>query len=105
MRVENNWFDVFSIDFDNIKLGSVFGNSSNVIGRKLDIDANEIKSIKSKPGYKIIFRIESADGEKLNARIESLVMSREQISRMVRHNISKLDVVTPVNIEGKDYFV
>jgi ribosomal protein S3AE len=105
MNENNSWFKVVAPHFDNIVIGEIYGNSENVVGRKIAYGASELKEIKPRVGYKLIFRIVSVSESECKAELDSLILSREQISRLVRHSVSKMDVVVPVTIEDKPYAI
>lgn len=105
MNEENSWFKVVVPHFENANIGEVYGTEENVIGRKIACNASEFKDLKPRIGYRLIFRIVSASESECKAEIDSVFLSREQTSRLVRHNVSKMDVVVPVTIEGKRYAI
>jgi ribosomal protein S3AE len=105
MNQPNSWYKVKAVDFDNAEIGNVYGNETNMPNRLLFINANNLPEIKTKPGFKLGFRLMSSTENTANAQLESLVLSREQVGRMVRHNSSKLDVVRKVKINGKEYAI
>lgn len=106
MNEANAWFKISCPEFDNMHLGDVFGNSVNVIGRKISLNATELKELKPRFGYKLVFRISKLAGEgSCDASLEGIVLSRESISRMVRHNIAKSDIVVPLPFGDKKYAV
>jgi Ribosomal protein S3AE len=106
MNESNAWFKVSSPEFDNMHLGDMFGNSSNLVGRKLELNATELKELKPKFGYKLMFKVSKIAGTGVcEAALDGTVLSRESISRMIRHNVSKRDVVLPVLIADKKYAV
>ncbi len=69
------------------------------------VNANNLPDIKTKPGFKLGFRLISSTENTANAQLESLVLSREQVGRMVRHNSSKIEVVRKVELEEKEYAI
>lgn len=106
MNEANAWFKIGCPEFDNIHLGDAFGNSSNILGRKMSLSATELKDIKPRFGYKLVFRISKLAGEaSCDAVLEGITLSRESVSRMVRHNISKSDIVVPLMLGDKKYAV
>lgn len=105
MNENNAWFKVVVPHFDNISVGEIFGTEENVIGRRIAYNASEFKELKPKMGYKLIFKIATVSSLECKAELDSLLLSREQLSRLVRHNVSKMDVVIPVTIEDKPYAV
>ncbi len=105
MNENNSWFKVVIPHLDNFTAGEIFGTEENVIGRKVSCSASELKEIKSRMGYRLVFKVVSVSESECKADLESLMLSREQVGRLVRHNVSKMDVVIPVTIEGKPYAV
>jgi ribosomal protein S3AE len=105
MNQPNSWYKVKAVDFDNAEIGSVYGNEANIPKRVLLINANNLPEIKTKPGFKLGFRLISSTENTANAQLESLVLSREQVSRMIRHNSSKIEVVRKIKIEEKEYAI
>ncbi|MCL4397233.1 hypothetical protein M1494_02705 [Candidatus Parvarchaeota archaeon] len=105
MNQPNSWYKVKAVDFDNAEIGSVYGNEANIPKRVLFINANNLPDVKTKPGFKLGFRLISSTENTANAQLESLVLSREQVGRMVRHNSSKIDVVRKVKIDEKEYAI
>ncbi|MCL4372648.1 hypothetical protein M1384_01130 [Candidatus Parvarchaeota archaeon] len=105
MNQPNSWYKVKAVDFDNAEIGSVYGNEANIQKRVLFINANNLPEIKTKPGFKLGFRLISSTENTANAQLESLILSREQVGRMVRHNSSKIDVVRKVKIDEKEYAI
>lgn len=105
MNQPNSWYKVRAIDFDNTEIGSIYGNETNITNRKILINANEIKEIKTKPGFKLGFRVISSAENSANAQLESLVLSRDQVGRMVRHNSSKIEVVRKLKINEKTFAI
>ena len=102
MNQPNSWYKVKAVDFDNADIGSIYGNETNIINRKLAVNANNLPDIKTKPGFKLGFRIVSSAENTANAQLESLVLSREQVGRMIRHNSSKMEIVRGIKINEKD---
>jgi ribosomal protein S3AE len=98
MNQPNLWYKVKAIDFDNADIGSIYGNETNAINRKILVNAGNIPDIKTKQGFKLGFRVISSAENTANAQLESLVLSKDQVGRMVRHNSSKLDVVRKAQI-------
>ena len=105
MNQPNSWYKVKAVDFDNNEVGSIYGNETNIEKRVLFINANNIPEIKTKPGFKLGFRLISSTENTANAQLESLILSREQVGRMVRHNASKIEVVRKVKIDEKEYAI
>ena len=105
MNQPNSWYKVKAVDFDNAEIGSVYGNEANIQKRVLFVNANNLPEIKTKPGFKLGFRLISSTENTANAQLESMVLSREQVGRMVRHNSSKIDVVRKVKIDEKEYAI
>jgi ribosomal protein S3AE len=105
MNESNLWFSISASELENAHVGDVLGTAENVVGRKIAVSALQITTVRAKPGYKIIFSINEASNSEGKASIHSIRMSREQINRMVRHNISKMDIVVPVKVEGRSYAV
>lgn len=105
MNENNAWFKVVVPSFDNVNVGETYGTSEHMIGRKIAYNASELKDLKPRAGYRLVFKISSVSESECKADIESLVLSREQISRLIRHNVSKLDIVVPIMIEDKPYSV
>jgi len=105
MNQPNSWYKVKAVDFDNTEIGNIYGNEANIQKRVLFINANNIPEVKTKPGFKLGFRLVSSTENTANAQLESLVLSREQVGRMVRHNSSKIDVVRKVKIEENEYAI
>ncbi|MCL4376588.1 hypothetical protein M1558_03830 [Candidatus Parvarchaeota archaeon] len=105
MNQPNSWYKVKAVDFDNAEIGSVYGNEANIQKRVLFVNANNLPEVKTKPGFKLGFRLISSTENTANAQLESLVLSREQVGRMVRHNSSKIDVVRKVKIDEKEYAI
>ncbi len=103
MNEESIWYKVIAPAFDKMQIGEVYGTTDNVIGRKIAISASELKDVKPKAGYKLFFRVDSVSNSECNAELDSLVLSREQVGRLTRHNVSKLSVVVPVQIDKKPY--
>jgi Ribosomal S3Ae family. len=93
MNQPNSWYKVKAVDFDNAEIGNIYGNEANIQKRVLLINANNLPEVKTKPGFKLGFRLISSTENTANAQLEALVLSREQVGRMVRHNSSKIDVV------------
>ncbi|MCL4391132.1 hypothetical protein M1112_00355, partial [Candidatus Parvarchaeota archaeon] len=60
MNQPNLWYKVKAQDFDNADIGSIYGNETNVMKRKLVINANNLPDIKTKPGFRLGFRIISS---------------------------------------------
>ena len=105
MNQPNSWYKVKAVDFDNAEIGNVYGNEANIQKRVLFINANNIPEVKTKPGFKLGFRLVSSTENTANAQLESLILSREQVGRMVRHNSSKIDVVRKIKIDEKEYAI
>jgi ribosomal protein S3AE len=105
MNDNNTWFKVLSRDFENVEIGEVYGTESNIIGRKITYSASELKDIKTRSGYRLMFKIASATKTEAKAELDSLILAREQVGRLVRHRSSKLDIVVPIELEGKKYAV
>lgn len=105
MNQPNLWYKVKAIDFDNADIGSIYGNETNAINRKILVNAGNIPDIKTKQGFKLGFRVISSAENTANAQLESLVLSKDQVGRMVRHNSSKLDVVRKAQINEKNYAI
>ncbi len=105
MNENNSWFKVIVPHLDNFNVGEIFGTQDNVVGRKVSCSASELKELKPRMGYRLVFRVASVSESECKADLESLILSREQIGRLVRHNVSKMDVVIPVTIEGKPYAI
>ena len=105
MNQPNSWYKVKAIEFDNAEIGSVYGNETNIPNRLIFVNANNLPDIKTKPGFKLGFRLISSTENTANAQLESLILSREQVGRMVRHNSSKLDVVRKIKINEKEYAI
>ncbi|MCL5420365.1 MAG: hypothetical protein M1284_01270 [Candidatus Parvarchaeota archaeon] len=105
MNQPNLWYKVKAQDFDNADIGSIYGNETNVMKRKLVINANNLPDIKTKPGFRLGFRIISSSENTADARLESLVLSREQVGRMIRHNSSKIEVVRRIKIKEEEYAI
>ena len=105
MNQPNSWYKVKAIEFDNAEVGSVYGNETNIPNRIVLINANNLPEVKTKPGFKLGFRLISSTENTANAQLESLILSREQVGRMVRHNASKIEVVRKVKINEKEYAI
>ncbi len=105
MNENNAWFKVLANDFENVEIGEIYGNENNINGRKIIYSASELKGLKSRSGYKLVFRVVSTDKKEAKGELESLILSREQVGRLIRHRSSKIDIVVPVEIEGKKYAV
>ncbi len=105
MNQPNSWHKIKAVDFDNADIGAVYGNETNITNRKIVIGANNLPDVKTKPGFRLGFKIISSAENTANAQLESLVLSREQVGRMVRHNSSKIEVVRKLNIDEKDYAI
>ncbi|MCL5017978.1 MAG: hypothetical protein M1573_01940 [Candidatus Parvarchaeota archaeon] len=105
MKVESSWYKAVAVDFGDAEIGEIYGNQDNIPGRKLVISASDLKEIKSKPGYKLRFRIKSAAGDTAKAEIDALIMPRDHIGRLMRHNITKIDLSVKVESEHKKYAV
>ncbi len=105
MNQPNSWYKIKAIDFDNADLGSIYGNETNIINRVINVNANNLSEIKTRPGFKLIFRIVSSSENTANAKLESLVLSREQVGRMIRHNSSKIEVVRKLKFDEKEYAI
>ncbi len=105
MNQPNFWYKVKAVDFDNAEIGSVYGNETNISNRRIFVNANNLPDIKTKPGFKLGFRIVSSAENMANAQLESLILSREQVGRMVRHNGSKIEVVRKLVIGEKNYAI
>ncbi|MCL5101469.1 MAG: hypothetical protein M1348_02580 [Candidatus Parvarchaeota archaeon] len=105
MNEDKIWFKVVVPHFDNLSVGEIFGTETNVVGRKITYSASELRELKPKMGYKLVFKIASASNSECKADLDSLFLSREPLSRLVRHNISKMDIVVPIEIEKKPYAI
>ncbi len=105
MNQPNSWYKVKAVDFDNAEIGNIYGNEANIQKRVLLINANNLPEVKTKPGFKLGFRLISSTENTANAQLEALVLSREQVGRMVRHNSSKIDVVRKIKIDEKEYAI
>lgn len=106
MKLEKTWFDVISPEFDNTSIGSVYGAPSGIVGRKVSIQTTKLKELKQRAGYTLTFFIyEMGEGNTAKAKIERLSLSREQLSRFVRHAIIKRDISIPVMISGNEYLI
>jgi ribosomal protein S3AE len=105
MNQPNSWYKVKAVEFDNAEIGNVYGNETNIANRMLFMNANNLPEVKTKPGFKLGFRLVSSTENTANAQLESLVLSREQVGRMIRHNSSKIEVVRKIKINEKEYAV
>ncbi len=105
MNQPNSWYKVKAVEFDNAEIGNVYGNETNIANRMLFMNANNLPEVKTKPGFKLGFRLVSSTENTANAQLESLVLSREQVGRMLRHNSSKIEVVRKIKINEKEYAV
>ena len=105
MNENKIWYKVVASDFDNLPIGEVYGTETNVKGRKIAFSASELKEIKPKAGFKLVCKITSVGESECKAELESLSHSREHLSKMIRYNVSKLDIVVPVELGGKSYVV
>lgn len=105
MNENKSWFKVMAGDFDNIEIGDVYGTESNIIGRKIYFSASELKDMKTRSGYRLVFKISSANKTEAKTELDSLILARDQVGRLVRHRSSKIDLVVPVVIEGKNYAI
>ena len=105
MNQPNSWYKVKAVEFDNAEIGNVYGNETNIANRMLFMNANNLPEIKTKPGFKLGFRLVSSTENTANAQLESLILSREQVGRMLRHNSSKIEVVRKIKINEKEYAV
>ena len=105
MNQPNSWYKVKAVEFDNAEIGNVYGNETNIANRMLFMNANNLPEIKTKPGFKLGFRLVSSTENTANAQLESLILSREQVGRMLRHNSSKIEVVRKIKINEKEYVV
>jgi ribosomal protein S3AE len=105
MNENNAWFKVLSHDFENAEIGEIYGTESNIIGRKITYSASELRDIKTRSGYRLLFKVVSANKTEAKAELDSLILAREQVGRLVRHRSSKMDIVVPIEIEGKKYAV
>ncbi len=106
MKADQMWFDVVAPEFNNLNIGSIYGTESNVVGRKIKIQTTEIKELKQRAGYSLTFVInEVAEKNTCKAAIETLELSREQLSKFVKHGIRKIDLSFKINLGGKDYAI
>ncbi|MCL4398726.1 hypothetical protein M1137_02970 [Candidatus Parvarchaeota archaeon] len=105
MNQPNSWYKVKAVEFDNAEIGNVYGNETNIANRMLFMNANNLPEVKTKPGFKLGFRLVSSTENTANAQLESLILSREQVGRMLRHNSSKIEVVRKIKINEKEYAV
>lgn len=106
MKLEQSWFDVIAPEFNNVNIGSIYGAQSNIIGRKIKIQTTEIKELKQRVGYSLIFVVnEIADEKTCKAKVETLTLSREQLSKFVKHKIRKIDLSFKVPLNGRDYAI
>ena len=104
MKVNYSWYKVVYPDMDNFVIGEVYGSNESVLGKTVKIAASNIKDVKQRFGYKLQFRIvDIKDQNTCVADIDSIVMMREWVGRLVRHNIRKIDVVVKVSVEGKPF--
>ena len=105
MKLESSWYKVTATDFGDAEMGESYGNSDNMINRRLVVNASDIKDVKSKPGYKVTFNVDSVSGDNAKASILSLIMPRDHISRLMRHKIAKIDVTVKTSLSGKKYAI
>ncbi|MCW1294005.1 MAG: hypothetical protein QXJ12_01165 [Candidatus Parvarchaeota archaeon] len=104
MKLNYSWYKVIYPDMEDLLIGEVYGSGENLIGKKIKISASAVKDVKQKFGYKIEFVITGIkDQSTCTADVDALIMTREWMSRMVRHNIHKIDIVVPVSIEGRPF--
>ncbi|MCL4399590.1 hypothetical protein M1293_03760 [Candidatus Parvarchaeota archaeon] len=88
---------------ENAEIGEIYGNQENLIGRTVEINANDLPKMKSRSGYSVRFRITAVSESTATAELEALTLAREQVSRLVRHRVSKIDYVVKIKIGDKDY--
>ena len=106
MKLEQNWMDVVAPEFNNLNIGTIYGAPSNSVGRKIKIQTTAIKDLKPRAGYSLTFLIYDVDENKIcKAKIERLSLSREQLSKFVRHEIRKIDTSVKAKIGDKDYLI
>ncbi|MCL5009728.1 MAG: hypothetical protein M1433_01990 [Candidatus Parvarchaeota archaeon] len=105
MNENSAWFKVVSRDFENSEIGDIYGTETNLIGRKIAYSASELKDLRTRSGYRLIFKVSAVKKGEAETELDSLVLSREQVGRLVRHRSSKMDIVVPVVIDGKNYAV
>jgi ribosomal protein S3AE len=105
MNENSAWFKVIAPNFDNIDIGDIFGTEDNLIGRRISYNASELKELKPRAGYRIIFKVTSVKDSECKAELDSLALSHEQISRLTRHNVSKIDMTVPVKLGEISYMV
>ncbi len=104
MKINYSWYKVVYPEMNDFFIGEVYGSNDSVIGKTVKISASNIKDVKQRFGYKIQFRIIGVrDQNTCVADIDSIIMMREWIGRLVRHNIRKMDVVVPISVEGKPF--
>ncbi len=103
MNQENLWFSVKADEFGGHVIGSIYGNNDNVVNRFISYNANDLPDIKGKYGFRVVFRVSSVEGPDAKAAVNSLILNREQVLKLVRHNTSKIEVVVKSEVEGKNY--
>ncbi len=103
MNQENVWYNVKAHEFGDHIIGSIYGNSDNIIKRSVSYNANDLPDLKGKSGFKVVFSVSSVDGNEAKADAKSLLLAREQVLRMVRHNTAKIEVVLKSDVDGKNY--
>lgn len=103
MKVERKWMPVIATEYNNAQIGEVYGNDVEVKDRVMVVYSGEI-GYKNK-NYKIYFRINDANQNEAFAKIDKIELLRDYISRIIRKGVTKRDVVRPVEIEGKPYYI
>lgn len=104
MKANYIWYKVVYPDMGDFLVGEVYGSADSLAGKRVSISASSIKDVKQRFGYKLEFVITGIkDQSTCTADVDSLVMMREWISRIVRHNIHKIDMVIPISVGGRQF--
>jgi ribosomal protein S3AE len=102
MKVERKWISVVAPDYDNLTIGETYGNEAEIKGRTIMLYSGDLGY--QNKNYKVTFKTVEIKGNAAEAKPIKLELLRDYISRMIRHNSTKRDVVIKTTIEGGEYY-